>query len=85
MMHSVSALVQHSNDIARENEAAEISTRYVVKLTKTGAYARRRFAWTYDAMQAAHFEFMTTALIYAFEILELAPEDFDVECVAVSA
>jgi hypothetical protein len=75
-----------SGDVARENAyAVEQRTMYTIKLTGPNVYIRARRTYTTDIQQAARFEFMTTALIYAFEVLELAPEAFDVECVAVSA
>lgn len=75
-----------SGDVARENSCAvERRTMYAIKLKEPNVYLRARRTYTRDVMQASHFELMTTALIYAFEVLELAPEDFDVECVAVSA
>ena len=83
MMVSNAALIRRSNDMARE--FTEPRTMYVIKLTKTGVYLRARFTWTQDAQHASRFEFMTTALIYAFAVLELASEDFDVECIKVSA
>lgn len=82
-MISNAQMFRLSEEIAHDNSTQEETrTMYVIQLRKTGVYLRAPLHWTYELNEAARFEHMTTALIYAFEILELGPEEFDVECVA---
>jgi hypothetical protein len=67
-----------SEEIAFENRrAVEHRTVYAIQLT-CGAYARVRRTWTQTAQDAMHFDFMTSAIAYAYSILELNTEDFSI-------
>lgn len=78
-MTTTKAMLERSETLARENEAATAKRTQYVILTTTGFYARNGTHWTNKISEAMHFDFMTSANGYAFLVLHLSCDDFTVE------